>query len=237
MSSLALAEQQQPRWAVPEIEPASPSQERLGPSDVLQQSGQYLKLITVGVPSGTQTHKRRFFYHLSPSAESQRSTNFKFQRQHAAPVNRLYNILVTQFIKISGGTTSGWRDLRELQMNWEHVQPILETQGKTEFRVVEIPKGPSSFATEPSNVSSPIQASSAADILQKRYKDLNSKGYLGTLSAEDKVELERIERQLDELDAHDPNLKSLGTQIDQGYDKLRRGLTEVNRILDELLSP
>jgi hypothetical protein len=227
MSESALAEKQQPRWAVSGIEPESPSQERPGPSDVLQQSRQYLKLFTAGVLSGTQTHKRRFFYQLNPSAESQRSTDFKIRWQH---VTYVYDI------KTSRGTTSGWHDLGESQINWEHVQPIPETQGATEFRFVEISKGPSSFAIELSDVSSPVQASSPANILQKRYKELNSKDYLGTLTAEDKIERERIEQQLDELDAHDPDLKSFATQIEQGYNKLRRGLTEVNRILDELLS-
>jgi len=237
MSRSALAEKQQPRWAGWAIVPVGPSQERPSPSDVLEQAGHYLKFFTASILSRTQTHKRRLFYRLDhPSAELQGSTEFEFRWQHTTPMRHLYDIGGPQSVKISGGTTSGRHDLGEFQINWEHVQPIQATVGPTGSRYVVISEGPSSFTVEPSEVSSPVQPSTPADILQKRYKELNSTDYLGRLTPEDEVELEKIEQQLDELDAHDPDLKSFTTQINEGYDKLRRGLTEVNRILDELLS-
>ncbi len=151
-------------------------------------------------------------------------------------MRHLYDIGDFQFVKISGGLTSGWHDLGEFQINWEHVQPVPATQGTTASRFVVISKGPSSFAAEPAAVSSPLQPSSQADILQKRYKELNSKDYLGHLTAEEKLELEKLEQQLDDLDTQDADLKAFTTEIDEGYNKLRRGLTDINKILDELLS-
>jgi hypothetical protein len=158
MNKSALAEKQQSTLTEWEIVPESPFQERTGPSDVLRQSGQYLKLFTAGVLSGTQTHKRRFVY------QSSRGSG----KSHAALVRHLYGISAQQFVKILGGTTSRWHDLGEFQINWEHVQHIPERQGSPEFLVVEILKGQSSFAIKPGDVSLQAQASYQADIIQNR---------------------------------------------------------------------
>src|SRR5207253_3462274 len=154
----------------------------------------------------------------------------------AAPTRRLSDIAVggSLFLK---ATTSGWRDLGQFQIfqiNWEHVQPIPQIQGTTGSRFLVIPEGPSSFPSQ--SAEAPVQPFASLDTLQKRYKELNSKSYLGQLTPPEKLELEKVEQQLDEIDARDADLTAFTQQIKDGYNKLHRGLTEINRILDELLT-
>jgi hypothetical protein len=58
---------------------------------------------------------------------------------------------------------------------------------------------------------------------------------MGSLTSDETLELTTIEEQLDELDANDTELQTFIGGIDEGYDKLRRGLREINGILDNLL--
>lgn len=70
---------------------------------------------------------------------------------------------------------------------------------------------------------------------ERRYKELNAKHYAGTITRDEELELVRVEKKLNEADATDPELLNLKTKIDEGYDKLHTGLTQIHRILDELL--
>lgn len=70
---------------------------------------------------------------------------------------------------------------------------------------------------------------------EKRYKELNAKHYAGTLTPDEATELARIETELDDADAKDPELSKFAAKVEEGYDKLQIGLTRINGILDELL--
>jgi hypothetical protein len=70
---------------------------------------------------------------------------------------------------------------------------------------------------------------------ERRYKELNAKYYAGTITRDEELELARVEEALNEADAADPGLLNLKKKVNEGYDKLQTGLTQINRILDELL--
>jgi hypothetical protein len=220
MSKSALAEKQQPQWTV-YMEGASSSRERQGPSDLLEQSGRYLKFPYV--MSGTQSHKRKLFYQLDPSPVSQGSTDFSVTWEHAAaiPLADWFK----GFVKISGNKTPEWHHLGEFQLDLEY-QSLPDIVGNS--------GGPSSFTFQ--RMPPLTEPSVSVETLQRRYKELNSKDYLGDLTEDEKSELAKLEQQLDDLDTNDANLTAFTAQIEQGYSKLRRGLSEVNRILDELLT-
>jgi hypothetical protein len=227
MSKSALAERQQPRWEVEEIERQSPSQGRQGPYDVLGPSFQQSR-VAGGSLITAQPHKFRFSCELSPSPESQGSVRWGL----VAPTKDLYDIGSFPFVKPTSGTTHGWLDPGEFQINWENFQHI-PAQGFMDICFLLQSEGPSSFPPHP--VPEADESSTALDTLQKRYKELNSKYYLGELTPEEKSELESVQEKLDELDTQDTELTAVTATIDEGYKKLHRGLAEVNQILDELL--
>ena len=71
---------------------------------------------------------------------------------------------------------------------------------------------------------------------EKRYKELNQKYDNGTIAEQEERELVDIQHALDKADANDPQLMSLSKDVDAGYDRLHNGLSQINKILDELLA-
>ena len=79
-------------------------------------------------------------------------------------------------------------------------------------------------------------ASKSHDKLLRHYKELNSKLYSGRISKEERDSLRKLQDKLDELDEQDPDLVATVARVEKGYDELTSGLTQINRIIDGLLS-
>jgi hypothetical protein len=241
MSKPALARKQQPRWEVYHIEPANPQQTQ-GPSDLLEQSKHYAKYFTndilSGTAGGTHDRTRHGFYQSYPVSVIQGSTEFSGKWLPLKEPSDFFQMGTLdvggpkfEFIKIPEGSMSGWYDVDEFQVNWETVK----AKGTSGSHFVVLTGGPSSIPLEPAPTEPSLERPDTLDTLQRRYKELNSKSYVGELTTAEKAELQEVERRLDDLDAQDNELKEVANRIEKGYDELRDGLSQINKILDELL--
>ncbi len=221
MSSSTLAEKQLPQWEIEDIASTSPSQKQPGPSDLLEQARPFRNVGGVSSMRAIQSPKPRVFISFAQGSVGVASRIEKIARLVADSPD----ISTSQRVTFKPASTSEWHRIPDFALN---IRPTSEEATIWVTWSIE-PSGRASF--EPAAVTK----SSPAENLQNRYKELSSKRYMDSLTSDERIEIKNIEEQLDELDTHDTDLKTFIDQLDQGYDKLRRGLKEINGILDELL--
>jgi hypothetical protein len=219
MSSSALAEKQLPRWEIEAIESTSPSQEQRGPSDMLERARPFANLVAASSMGAVQSPKRHVYISFA-----QESVGVPFRLEKADSPD----ISASQLVTFQPASTSEWYEIPDFAFK---IRPTSEEAKVWIAWSIEPSGQASSFQFE----STVTAKSRPAEALQNRYKELSSKRYMDSLTTDERVELKNIEEQLDELDTQDTDLKTFIGQLDEGYAKLRRGLTEINGILDELL--
>ena len=228
MNRSALADKQMPPWELEDIEPTSPSQTQPGPSDLLARAHPYTTTLLASIIGATQNPTLRS-YQPTRSQVAQGPVRVPFLLEKPArPAAHIYGTITSQPITLERVSTPGRYGISDFSFN---IRSASDEGGELWLVPTTEVLGPSSFQFEPAA----IATSSPAENLQNRYKELSSKRYVESLTSDENLELQHIEEQLDELDRHDTHLQMFAGQIDEGYSKLRRGLTEINSILDELL--
>jgi hypothetical protein len=223
MNRSSLAEKQLPQWEIEDIESMSPLQDQPGPSGFLVEDRPSINILAA-IMGATQRPKRRVYTHTR-SLFPQGSVGVPFRLEKPAKrIADFRDIRTSQHVTLQPSSTSEWHHIPGFVFN------TLPTAEPISWSI-EPSEGLSSFQFEPATEATPTPA----EHLQNRYKALSSKRYSGSLTSDEILELNSLEEQLDELDAHDADLQTFIGRIDEGYDRLSRGLREINGILDQLL--
>ena len=226
MTSCALAEKQLPRWEIEDIEFTSPSREQPGPSDLLEQARPFMNVGAAPSMGAVQGPKHQVFISYRRCPQGFVAVTFR-PEQIARRVADLTDISTSQPVTFEAATTSEWHDIRNVAFK---IRPTFE---EAKIRITGSIEPSGRVTLYP--FESAAATSSPVENLQNRYKELSSRRYMESLTAPERLELQNIEEQLDEFDTHDTDLQRFVGQVDEGYDKLRRGLQDINGILDDLL--
>jgi hypothetical protein len=218
MNSSALAEKQLPRWEIEALGSTSPLREPPGPSEMLERARPLANLIAGSSMGAVQSPKR----HVYISFAQESVVPFRPEKADFP------NISASQLVTFQPASSSEWYKMHHFAFK---IRPTSEEAKEWVAWSIEPSGQASSFQFDPAG----IIRSDPAEALQNRYKELSSKRFVDSLTSDERTELQSIEEQLDDLDTQDTDLRAFVGQIDEGYAKLRRGLTEINGILDELL--